>query len=143
MGLFDTEPQDSGGAMSLATDFEEFWKCYPRKVGKLDAKKAYERARKTQGATQEELLDGIRRYITSKPEYADYCHPATWLRGGRWMDEPGTQQATRQPERPFTATELSQANDWYRRIGTSLDRDVPRHEHIARFIRKQRLQVAS
>lgn len=33
-------------------------------------------------------MDGVRRYLTSKPAYADWAHPETWLNKGRWMDEP-------------------------------------------------------
>lgn len=73
------------------TDFGDFWKAYPRKVGKLDAQKAYAKAR-TQ-ASAAEILDGVTRYIAGKPGYADWAHPATWLRAGRWMDEYGTTSA--------------------------------------------------
>lgn len=73
--------------MSLAQDFGVFWKEYPRKVGKLAALKAYEKARKSLGATQEEILSGVAAYVEHKPAYADFCHPATWLNQGRWMDE--------------------------------------------------------
>lgn len=67
-------------------DFEAWWKAYPRKVGKLAAKKAYEKARRTASAA--ELLAGIDAYRESKPHYADFCHPTTWLTQGRWLDEP-------------------------------------------------------
>jgi hypothetical protein len=67
------------------SDFEDFWLAYPRKVGKLDAMKAYGRARTL--ATQDELLAGVQQYLLHKPEYADWCHPATWLNKGRWMDD--------------------------------------------------------
>lgn len=77
------------------TDFGEFWKAYPRRVGKLDAQRAYAKAR-TQ-ASAAEILDGIARYVANKPDYADWAHPGTWLRAGRWMDEysgPATKQAS-------------------------------------------------
>jgi len=69
-------------------DFEEFWAAYPRRVVKLAAQKAYTTARKT--ATQEQLLLGIEAYKRTKPAYAYWCHPKTWLTQGRWMDEPET-----------------------------------------------------
>jgi hypothetical protein len=67
-------------------DFEEFWRVYPRRVGKLVAKKEYDKVRRG-GIGQEELLDGVAQYIATKPESADFCHPRTWLSQGRWMDE--------------------------------------------------------
>lgn len=58
--------------------------------------KAYDKARKL--ATDAEILAGVEQYKKSKPAYADYCHPATWLNQGRWMDEPDTAQRTRRGE---------------------------------------------
>lgn len=70
----------------LIDDFEEFWREFPRRVGKLAAQRAYEKVRKG-GVSQGQLLDGIAEYRRSKPAYADWCHPRTWLAQGRWMDE--------------------------------------------------------
>lgn len=70
---------------SLAEEFALFWQRFPRRTAKLDAMKAYERARRTASAA--DILDGIGRYMENKPEYADWCHPATFLNKGRWMDE--------------------------------------------------------
>jgi hypothetical protein len=71
--------------MNLQADFEQWWQAFPRKVGKLAAQREYERARKR--ASAEVLLLGIVRYLQAKPEYADYCHPKTFLSQGRWLDE--------------------------------------------------------
>lgn len=67
------------------TEFDAFWTNYPRRIGRLDAQKAYAKAR-TQ-ASAAEILDGVTRYIANKPSYADWAHPGTWLRAGRWMDD--------------------------------------------------------
>jgi hypothetical protein len=67
-------------------DFEEFWRAYPLRVGKLAARKVYDKVRRG-GISQAELLDGIAQYVRTKPSYADYCHPRTWLSQGRWLDE--------------------------------------------------------
>lgn len=66
--------------------FQEFWQRFPRKVGKLAAQKEYDKVRRG-GIPQDELLDGIDQYVATKPVYADFCHPRTWLSQGRWMDE--------------------------------------------------------
>lgn len=65
--------------------FDAFWSAYPRKVGKLAAMKAYQRARTV--ATAEEILAGVALYLQHKPDYADWCHPTTFLTQGRWMDD--------------------------------------------------------
>lgn len=68
------------------TAFDQFWLAYPRKVGKLKAQKAFEKALNN-GATLTQILAGVGLYLQYKPVYADYCHPASWLNAGRWMDE--------------------------------------------------------
>lgn len=68
-----------------STAFDAFWKTFPCKKAKLAAMKAFIKASKL--ASIHEILDGVERYKRSKPDYADWCHPATWLNQGRWMDE--------------------------------------------------------
>ena len=65
--------------------FDGFWKAYPRRIGKLDAMKAYEKALTL--TTHEEIMTGIETYRANKPDYCDWCHPSTFLNQGRWMDE--------------------------------------------------------
>ncbi len=81
---FEDLPQ-IGEAVSF---FEDFWFSYPRKVGKLAAEKAYTKALKQ--AAPDVIWAGLQLYLKTKPAYADWCHPATWLNQGRWMDEPDT-----------------------------------------------------
>jgi hypothetical protein len=71
---------------TVVRDFAAFWAAYPRRIGKLAALKAYCKVRRG-GIPHEELMDGITQYIATKPAYADWCHPTTWLNQGRWMDE--------------------------------------------------------
>jgi hypothetical protein len=67
------------------TNFELFYKKYPLHVGKRAAKKAHAAAVKR--VEHPALMAGLGRYITNaNPEF--YCHPATWLNGDRWLDEP-------------------------------------------------------
>jgi hypothetical protein len=67
--------------------FEDFWKIYPRKVGKQAALKAFEKAVKC--AKAEEILEGAKRYAND-PNRVDAftAHPTTWLNAGRWTDAP-------------------------------------------------------
>jgi len=69
-----------------ATDFDNWWKSYPHKVGKGQAEKAYKVARKK--AEVSDLLAGVERYRDQKPDDVKWCYPATWLNGERWLDEP-------------------------------------------------------
>jgi len=71
--------------MTTAEEFDAWWAVYPLHVAKLAAKKAWPSARKQ--ATFQQLVDGVQHYINGKPSYADWCHAATWLRAGRWLDE--------------------------------------------------------
>ena len=70
----------------MPTGFDEFWALYPRRCGKLKAEPAYRKALKL--ASHEDIMNGVRRNLESKPVYADWAHPTTWLNAGRWMDEP-------------------------------------------------------
>lgn len=98
--------------MNIEADFEDWWARYPRKRGKLAAKKAYDRARRTHSATREELLAGIDAYLRSKPGYADFCHPTTWLNQGRWLD--AEDEIPAQATRPYTAPEIERYEAWRR-----------------------------
>jgi len=67
-------------------EFETWYLAYPRKEARADARKAFAGARKT--ADLEQLTSGVERYVANKPDYQDFCLPATWLRQERWRDEP-------------------------------------------------------
>lgn len=68
--------------------FERFWAVYPRKVGKQDARRAWDKAVKT-GPALEVLIASVGAYaayvVGDDPRFTK--HPATWLRGGCWDDE--------------------------------------------------------
>lgn len=70
------------------SDFrEQFWNLYPHKIGKADAIAKLERIRK-RGVPWAVLMDGLRRYIATKPVDRPWCNPATWLNQARWEDQP-------------------------------------------------------
>ena len=81
-------PKDRG----FVADFAVWYGRYPKKVGRPVAFKSYVKARRN-GATAEQILTGLETYLRTKPEYADWCNPATWLNQERWSDEP-TEAAT-------------------------------------------------
>jgi helix-turn-helix protein len=74
----------------IESKFEEWWKQYPRRVSKGAALKIYRRIITKGEATPAELLAGAMRYAAERsgqdPKYTK--HPATWLHGQCWQDEP-------------------------------------------------------
>ena len=79
---------------SLDSEFEQFWNCYPRKVGKKAASKAFRNA--FQNAQDRPRIDDLLAAIhraKGSPQWAKdggqfIPHPATWLNRGQWADVP-------------------------------------------------------
>lgn len=86
------------------TCFEDFWKLYPRKIGKEAAVKAWRGA--TKKAKPDAIIAALREQLPSlqmqRRTDGDFRpHPATWLNQGRWADEvdvPKTAIRGKQPE---------------------------------------------
>lgn len=78
------------GGNGVVVGFEDFWKAYPRKVGKEEARKAF--IKKKCHELLPDILEGINRSIKSVEwtrEGGKYVpHPSTWLNQGRWSDQP-------------------------------------------------------
>lgn len=68
--------------------FDEWWALVPHKVGKGQARGAYRTALKK--TDPETLKAGIVRYArdVAGKDTEFIAHPATWLNGERWLDEP-------------------------------------------------------
>jgi DNA-binding Lrp family transcriptional regulator len=72
--------------------FEEFWKLYPRKVGKPTAKQRWDTLSKKPSKDQPDF-ETIKKAIQEQsksdqwqdPKYIP--HPSTWINGERWEDE--------------------------------------------------------
>lgn len=76
--------------MGVLDQFDTFWKNFPRKVGKGDARKAFATAIKK--TSLDVMLDAL-RWQTTQPAWTKdggvfIPYPATWLRAERWEDEP-------------------------------------------------------
>jgi hypothetical protein len=68
--------------------FDEFWEIYPRKLGKGEAQKAFEKAVDRHGL--DVVMGGV-RCLASDPNLPDpqfIPRAATWLNGERWGDDP-------------------------------------------------------
>jgi len=81
--------------MTREEAFEAFWKCYPRRISKGTAKKAFDKAIKK--TDLDNMLKAITTYVAKKPEKIDFKHPATWLNGECWDDEWEPQQPKAPP----------------------------------------------
>ncbi len=75
-----------GSVQDEAITFEDFWTLYPRKVAKLDAKKAWARVAADHHVFILTALVAWRQVWRDKdPNYLP--HASTWLNGERWDDE--------------------------------------------------------
>jgi hypothetical protein len=72
---------------SVSDAFARWWECYPKKVGKEAARKAFEKVK----AEPQVLIDAVERQKGCeqwRKENGRYIpNPATWLNQGRWEDE--------------------------------------------------------
>ncbi len=72
-------------------DFEEFWRAYPKKVGKGAAWKSWKRLRPDQ-ETQSDMIRALENQSTSNQWQRErgrfIPNPAAWLNQHRWEDEP-------------------------------------------------------
>ena len=76
--------------------FEEFWKAYPKKIGKDAARRTFEK-RKITAEMMPSVIQSVRKQCQSdawkKDDGQFIPHPATWLNQGRWQDEIDTATA--------------------------------------------------
>lgn len=91
----------------LEEEFERWWKNYPRRTAKVNARKAY-LARRREGIEPKDLLAAARRYADDRHGEPDKftLHPATFLGPGeRWRDflpADGAEDEYDDPGRSFT-----------------------------------------
>ncbi len=72
----------------VENDFNEFWKAYPRKVGKPNGLKAFKKKYKSLPSMPELISIVNRLKKTEQWRDVKYIpHPATWLNDERWNDD--------------------------------------------------------
>lgn len=100
----EIEPQleNKKRATSALDGFEDWYRAYPHKVQRGAAERAWPKARSL--ASQSELIEGLRRYVASKPVDRPWQNPATWLNGKGWLDQPGQVQSRASPHFPASQT---------------------------------------
>lgn len=65
--------------------FAEFWSLYPRRVAKIAAEKAWNKANGDEIA--EEIIAGLKKQLPAWTDPKFIPHPASWLNAGRWSDD--------------------------------------------------------
>lgn len=99
-----TRPKNNRtAAASHEREFEEFWRHYPRQVGKQAAARAFAKAATTTDTRI--IVEAARAFATSDAGQAGRYtpHPATWLNAGRYLDDQNTwslAEATKPTPRP-------------------------------------------
>ena len=83
----ELEPLKQEPLNDISHNFDQFWKLYPRKVGKGKARQAFEKA--LEKTDIDIILAGVEAYVYHEG-YNDMefiAHPTSWLNGERWDDE--------------------------------------------------------
>jgi hypothetical protein len=83
---------------TIDDSFKQWWSHVPKKVGKGQARRSFKQAlKKTDLSTLTSAMDRYARSVKdADPKFV--AHPATWLNGERWDDEPDIPQADVMPE---------------------------------------------
>jgi hypothetical protein len=96
---FRAGARESESAPDLDSEFEEFFRQFPCKEAKDEARRAYRAVLKKGEVTPAELLHAAMLYAASvahkEPGWTKM--PSNWLRGGRWKEKPAPAPAPSQP----------------------------------------------
>lgn len=77
-------PKERKSRSASSAEFEQFWNCYPKKVGRGAAEKAWLKAIAV--TTAEEITRVVQAYPWGEDKQF-IPHPATWLNQRRWQDQ--------------------------------------------------------
>lgn len=91
--------------------FDDFWAVWPRKVGKVDARKAWDKAIK-RGVDPHEIVAGAKLLAEDPnlPERRFIKHPSGWINGERWTDEDAFPAPDTSEQQQATAAEYTQSS---------------------------------
>ena len=68
--------------------FEQFWQLYPRKVGKLTAKRSWEKlSQENQQKALEAIVEHRKYWVAKGTDWEFIPHASTWLNQERFEDE--------------------------------------------------------
>lgn len=85
---------------SAPSDFDSFWKHYPRKVGKGAAERAWKKLQPSVSVIVAALAWQVKSEQWTKDNGQFIPHPATYLNQRRWEDEPPPLRLVPSPTRP-------------------------------------------
>jgi hypothetical protein len=88
------------------SDFEEFWKIYPRREGKLAALKAWKKLKIGQKRRAWQVAKRDAAMLKARGQYCPL--PATWLNQGRFDDDPNARPA----EKPAATSDYSLSGNY-------------------------------
>jgi hypothetical protein len=119
----------------LEQRFLEFWARYPKKSGKGAARAKFLFAIKK--ATSTQIMEGLDRYIASKPDPQFTKNPATWLHQECWLDEydkpkgvilagPWKEVKPEPPQKPMTPEEKARREEQIARLRPGSIKDTLR-----------------
>jgi len=99
---------------NLISSFNEFWEIYPRKMGKGEAKGAFQKAVNRHGL--DVVMDGVKRLAEDPNLPAPQFVPraSTWLNQERWGDDPYPKPDVRSIPGVRPAAEIPEARAWVR-----------------------------
>ncbi len=101
-----TPSPPKGGSVPTNLAFERFWRAYPRKVGKSEARKAFAKALLKLGGDGEQVLVGsLERAKAAWTDPQFIPHASRWLNAERWEDEP--EQPRPQELSPFAKWQIA------------------------------------
>lgn len=127
-GTKKTAKADASAAIDEG--FAEFWSEYPRKEKKPDGRRAYRNAITKRRVTHDQIMAGLRRHNAgwraNGTERRFIPHPATWLNGDCFNDEPadfGQAALSAVPDLPVTFDDIRASGD-LEQLGRLLGRSV-------------------
>lgn len=87
--------------------FEQFWASYPRKVGKLTAKRSWEKlSQENQQKALEAIVEHRKYWVAKGTDWEFIPHASTWLNQERFEDELVIEQKeNKKPPLPWYASE--------------------------------------
>lgn len=79
--------------------FDDFWRAYPRRVGRGAAVKSWDKMTKALKIPAADILKGCHAYAAAMrgKDIQYVAHASTWLNQQRWLDEHSTMVASDEP----------------------------------------------
>jgi hypothetical protein len=92
----EIETYNTETELCALSDFETFWKAYPKKIGKKAAEQAWRKAKDKPNVVDTlQAIENAKHSDQWTKENGQFIpNPSTWINQGRWADEPIKKQAS-------------------------------------------------